>query len=99
MQTLIESGRIVELIVLILVVEAGVLLGIGRRRLALPGAMIASLLLNLAAGAFLLLGLRAILLNTGWQSAGALLGLAGMAHAGELWLRFKQPRDSDRFEP
>lgn len=87
MQALIESGRIADLILLILVVEAAVLVALARK---LPrGQPLASLLLNLAAGAFLLLGLRAILLEAGWQQAGMLLGLAGLAHAGDLWLRLR----------
>jgi len=85
MANLIESGRIVDLIFAVLLVEAAVLVVLlrarGRR------GLLAGVLLNLAAGALLLLGLRALWGGADWRLAGALLGGAFLAHVVDLVLR------------
>jgi hypothetical protein len=89
MNALIESGRIADVILLILLIEAAVLVVIGMsRRKAWP---LTGLLLNLAAGAALLLGLRAVLVGADWRLAGFWLGLAGLAHLGDLLQRLRSP--------
>lgn len=89
MNLLIESGRIIDVILLILLLEAAVLVAFGATRR--PDWPISGLLLNLAAGAFLLLGLRALLLGADWRLAGFWLGLAGLAHFGDLLQRLRKP--------
>ncbi len=91
MEALIESGRVVDLILLIIAVEAALLCVIAmrwRRRhgrpLPLPG-----LLLNLAAGAGLLMALRSVLHDLSWMMVGAWLTAALLAHVGDLVVRFK----------
>ena len=84
---LIESGRIADLILVLMVVE-GVVLSV----LALLGrlnASIAGLLLNLAAGGFLLLGLGAAFGGSGWMTVGAWLSGALLAHVGDLVIRLR----------
>ena len=92
MAALFESGRIVDLILVIMVIEAAVLCGLvmfGHDRLGiaerLPG-----LLLNLAAGACLLLAFRAVVTGAGWTVAGVWLAGALAAHIGDLIQRFRR---------
>lgn len=93
MAALFDSGRIVEWILALILIEAVLLCAfaaLGRRRKGwgsrlsgrLPG-----LLFNLAAGAFLLLALRAVLTGSDWMIAAAWLAMAGLAHVGDLVLR------------
>jgi len=87
MAALIESGRIAGLILAVLVLEGAVLSALvlfRHQRLPLAG-----LLLNLAAGGFLLLGLQAVFTGADWKLAGAWLGAAFLAHAGDLTLRLR----------
>lgn len=88
MTDLFESGRIVDLILILMALEALVLcvLALGSRfRLPLAG-----LLLNLAAGACLLLALRAVLTDSGWWLAGAWLSGALAAHISDVVLRLRR---------
>lgn len=87
MTALIESGRIVDFILVLIVLEAAVFCGIAfaaRRRLPLAG-----LLLNLGAGACLLLALRAVAMGAGWMVTGFWLGVAFLAHIGDLVWRLR----------
>ena len=97
MESLFESGRIVDLILALMALEALALLALAviwRHRLPdcwkqrLP---VAGLLLNLAAGACLLLALRAVLTDAGWRLAGAWLTAALLAHVGDLAQRLRRP--------
>lgn len=86
--TLFESGRIVDLILGLMLLEALVICFLGlalRYRLPVPG-----LLFNLAAGAALLLALRAVLSNAGWHVVGMWLICALLAHVGDLLLRLRR---------
>jgi hypothetical protein len=85
---LFESGRIAELILAAMVLEALVLCVFALRlRGRLP---LAGLLLNLAAGGCLLLALRAVLVAGGWMSVGAWLAAALVAHAADVALRLRE---------
>jgi len=88
MANLIETGRIVDVIVALLLLE-GAILAVVLRALGRHG-LLAGLLFNLAAGAFLLLGLRAVVNGADWRLAGMLLGAALIAHAGDLVLRLRR---------
>jgi hypothetical protein len=83
MEALFASGRIVDLILLGVAVEAGLLI-LMRNRL---GGRAAPLLATLASGAALMLALRAGLIGAPWPAVAGWL-LAGLfAHAADLALR------------
>ncbi|TNC13666.1 hypothetical protein FF100_12915 [Methylobacterium terricola] len=85
MPDLLTGGHIVDAALLIVAAEAGLLL-LWRRR-AGPGR--GALLVNLASGACLMAGLRAVLAGApGYWLAAALAG-AGAAHVADLWLRLR----------
>jgi hypothetical protein len=86
MAELFASGRLVDFILIIVVIEAGSLLIYwrSRRRGVSPG----DLLPNLCAGVFLLLALRLSLGGAGWQLCCASLAAAGMAHLADLARRW-----------
>ncbi len=91
MAELFESGRVVDLILALMMLEAVVLIALAR---AFPGQLrLAGLLYNLAAGACLLLALRAVLSDAGWLVAGAWLALALVAHLADLNLRLRPSRN------
>lgn len=92
MAELIESGRIVDLILLVLVAEGVVLAALALRRRG-PVLPTSGMLLNLAAAACLLLGLRAAFTGAGWTLAGMWLGASLLAHVGELVLRLRNGID------
>lgn len=87
MDTLVASGQIANLILGLVVLEAIVLIVLWRRnRRGVPPA---DLLFNLASGAFLLLALRAALMQSGWQTIAMFLAAAGIAHACDLYRRWR----------
>jgi hypothetical protein len=85
---LITSGRAVDLILLVMLVEAAVLLLLRRRIGRGPGP--AELLAFLTAGAALLVALRAALVGAGWGWIALCLVVALLAHAASLALRWRQ---------
>jgi len=88
MTELFASGRIVELILVLVALEAAGLVAL--RRLRGVGPPLASTLTNLLSGAALLLALRAALVGSGWVWI-ALWLLAGLAaHLGDLALRWRR---------
>ncbi|MGY6555752.1 MAG: hypothetical protein ACXIUM_14635 [Wenzhouxiangella sp.] len=87
MSQLFESGRIIDVILVVMLIEAAVIVGLGLRfRDRLP---VRGLCVNLAAGAGLLLALRALLTGAGWLVAGFWLGCALIAHLSDLMLRLR----------
>jgi hypothetical protein len=88
MAALFESGRIVELILVAMLLEAAVLGVVGLRSRGRGPA--AGLLLNLAAGGCLLLALRAVLVGGSWMAAAAWLSGALIAHVGDVVLRLRE---------
>lgn len=88
MTSLIESGRIVDLILVLMLLEAAVFCGLAlASRYRLP---IAGLLFNLGAGACLLLALRAVATGAGWMVTGIWLSLALVAHVSDLVWRLRR---------
>ena len=88
METLFASGRIVELILGLVALEAlGLVLWLTRTG---RGLMARPLLLNLTSGAALMLALRASLVGAGWSVIAAWLALSFAAHLGELGLRLRR---------
>ncbi|GAC1620639.1 MAG: hypothetical protein NVS9B10_02580 [Nevskia sp.] len=80
------SGRIVDLILLLMLAE-GVLLWIWHRRTA-SGVAPADLLVNLASGMSLLLALRAALLGLSWSWIAVALTAALFCHLADLRRRW-----------
>lgn len=87
MAELLASGRLVDLILALVVLEAIVLV-LWHRRTG-RGLVPRDLLPNLAAGACLLLALRAVLAEAPWYCASAALAGAGLAHLLDLGLRWR----------
>ncbi len=88
MADLFASGRLVDLILVVVVLEAAALLlywAWARRGIA-P----LDLLPNLCAGAFLLLALRATLAGGGWTIASLCLAAAGLAHLIDVSRRWRK---------
>ena len=88
MAELFASGRLVDLILIVVVIEATVLLILWRRRGR--GVAPSDLLPNLCAGVFLLLALRAVLAGTGWMTASFFLAVAGFAHLIDIYRRWRR---------
>ena len=87
MNDLISSGRIVDLILLLMVLELAVLLLTRRFAGRAPRAL--DLLCNTLAGAGLLLALRAALLGSPVPQIAAWLVVALIGHAGDVACRFR----------
>jgi hypothetical protein len=88
--SLFQSGRIVDCILAIMAVETIVLILVRKQgwlRMRLP-----DLLVNIGAGAALLLALRTALRGGGWQAMALWLLIALAFHAGELTLRWSMRR-------
>lgn len=85
---LFASGRIVELILALVLLEAAGLVAL--RRLRGTGPPLAATLTNLLSGAALLLALRAALVGSGWVSIALWLLAALAAHLGDLALRWRR---------
>ena len=88
MADLFASGRLVDFILVVVVLEAAVLLLYWAR--ARRGIAPLDLLPNLCAGAFLLLALRATLGDSGWMIASLCLSAAGLAHLTDVYRRWRR---------
>ena len=88
MADLFASGRFVDFILLVVVLEAAALpLYWARTR---RGIAPLDLLPNLCAGAFLLLALRTTLAGSGWMTASFFLACAGLAHLTDVYRRWRK---------
>ena len=87
MADLFASGRFVDFILVVVVLEASALLLYWAR--ARRGIAPLDLLPNLCAGAFLLLSLRATLAGGGWMIACLCLAAAGLAHLTDVYRRWR----------
>ena len=88
MAELFASGRLIDLILIVVVVEAALLTLYWRHsgRGIAPG----DLLPNLCAGALLLLALRVTLAGSGWMAASGCLAAAGLAHVIDVTRRWRR---------
>jgi hypothetical protein len=87
MSALFFSGRIVDLIILLMVAEAAAL--VAYRRASRAGPRFAVLLPNFLAGMFLLLALRAALTDAWWGWMAAALAGSLLAHLADLRSRWR----------
>ena len=88
MTTLFHSGYIVDLILLAIVAEAIAL--IAYRSRTGRGISPLDLLINLLAGAFLLMALRSALVGSSWQWTAAWLAAGLIAHIADLAQRWRR---------
>lgn len=88
MAELFASGRLVDLVLIVVVIEASALLLLWRH--ARRGVAPSDLLPNLCAGVFLLLALRAVLAGYDWMIAAFCLAAAGLAHLTDIYRRWRQ---------
>jgi hypothetical protein len=88
MADLFASGRLVDLILVVVLLEAAALLLYWAR--SRRGIAPLDLLPNLCAGAFLLLALRAALAGVGWMIASLCLAAAGLAHLIDVSRRWRK---------
>jgi hypothetical protein len=86
MADLFASGHLVDLVLIVVVLEAAFLIVLWRQ--ARRGIAPADLLPNLCAGALLLLALRLTLAGAGWGPASLCLALAGAANVIDLRRRW-----------
>jgi hypothetical protein len=87
---LFASGRVVDGIVMLMIIEYAVLIFLRKRSGSSLSA--SSLVANLAAGAALLLSLRAALVGSSWRWVSIWLLLALLAHAADLKMRWAAAR-------
>lgn len=85
-----QSGRIIDLILAAMLVEAVGLLALRRFTGRGPGS--GALLVNLAAGASLLLAVRTVLDGSGWTWTALALAAALACHVADLQLRWRRRR-------
>jgi hypothetical protein len=88
MTDLFASGRLVDLILVLVVIEALALILYWRH--TRQGVAPVDLLPNLCAGAFLLLALRVTLAGGSWEIASACLAAAGLAHLTDIGRRWRK---------
>ena len=88
MAEMFASGRLVDLVLIVVVLEAVALLLYWHS--ARRGVAPFDLLPNLCAGAFLLLALRATLAGSGWMMASGCLAAAGLAHLVDIYRRWRK---------
>lgn len=89
-QNLIESGRIVDLMLLFVAIEVVVLL-LYRQRTG-RGLSARALLLNIGAGGSLMLALRATVMESGTAAVGFFLVLSLVFHVADLLERWPRGR-------
>jgi hypothetical protein len=86
LQSLIQTGRVADLLIAVLLAEAAVLVGL---RMATGRGFAASYVIsNLLAGLFLVLALRTALTDASWIWTALSLAAAGIAHAVDLAVRW-----------
>lgn len=99
MAALFASGRIVDAVLVLVLLEALLLAWLCRRCAPFRGLSLPALLANLASGAALMLALRAALSGAPWSAVAAWM-LAGLvAHLADLGLRVRAARAHRRRPP
>ncbi len=88
LQGLVESGRIVDIMLAVIAVEVAVL--IGYRIVKKRGLSIASIVLNVGAGGSLMVALKLLYDGASWQIIAAALVASAVFHAGDVVYRWRQ---------
>lgn len=84
------SGHLVDIVIGLTVLEVIVLTA--HHRLTRRGLALQDYALNLASGLFLMLALRAALVQSTWMWIAASLAAAGLAHGADIVLRLRRSR-------
>ena len=92
LESLVSSGRIVDIALAVLVVEVLVIIGV--RRVTGSGVATPSLLINAGAGGSLMLALRAALSGSAWTWVATFLVAALVFHAADVAERWERNRTS-----
>jgi hypothetical protein len=93
LQELIQSGRIVDVMLVFIALEIVMVLAIRRSRGG--GVPALPLLINIGAGGSLMLALRVALTDGGWQTLTACLLAALVFHVLDLLARWEAPLQAD----
>jgi hypothetical protein len=98
MDKLFASGRVVDCILLFMAIESVILIAV--HRLSRAGPSPRELVASLSAGVALLLALRAAVVGSHWPLIAFWLGVALIAHLGDLKVRWSRlpPDDLDETE-
>ena len=94
METLITSGRIADIVLVVIATET-IIIGLGWWRKGRPLALIAFAASGLAGGS-LVLALRAVLQQSGWIHIAIYLFAALLAHIADLALRLLAQGDGEK---
>lgn len=87
LQGLVESGRIVDIMLAVIVVEVAAL--IAYRVIKRRGLSVASIVLNIGAGGSLMVALKLLYADAGWQLIAAALVASACFHTGDLVYRWR----------
>jgi hypothetical protein len=85
MATWLSDGRAIDLLLVLIAIEAAVLLLVARRP---PAVAVSDWLYCLLAGSLLLVALRLALAQLSWHWIALSLALAGLAHIADVRRRF-----------
>ncbi len=88
MQSLWQRGWLVDAVIALTVAETLALLAY--HRLTGKGLPPRAYLLNIVSGLCLMLAVRSVLMNAAWPLTMLCLSAAGVAHASDLWARWRR---------
>ncbi|MEL6198849.1 MAG: hypothetical protein AAFR09_01450 [Pseudomonadota bacterium] len=94
LQELVESGRIVDIMLVVIALEVAAL--IAYRVVTGKGLSVPSILLNVGAGGSLMVALKLLYDGVGWQLVAAALVASLLFHTGDLVYRWRQTADATR---
>ncbi|MEL6950477.1 MAG: hypothetical protein AAGM16_10250 [Pseudomonadota bacterium] len=94
LQELVESGRIVDIMLVVIVLEIAAL--IGYRVVTGKGLSVPSIILNVGAGGSLMVALKLLYDGVGWQLIAAALVASLLFHTGDLVYRWRQTGGATR---
>lgn len=89
LQQLVESGRIFDIMLVVIALEIVVL--IGYRVFTGKGLTVPSIVLNIGAGGSLMVTLKLLYDGAGWQLIAAALVASLFFHTGDLVYRWRNP--------
>lgn len=88
LEQLLQGTRMVDAVIALTLVEGAAL--VVYRRFKRRGIALSDFGLNLLAGVMLMLALRSNMAESGWTWTAAFLAAAGLLHATDLWMRWKE---------
>lgn len=97
MADLITSGRIIDLILVVIGLELTALAVLARLRP--PGLRFGRLLSLVIPGVCIFLALKAALVSAGWGVIALFLAMSGIAHAFDVWIRWTETKTEQQTSP